>query len=522
MTEQTLDIQGLALERTPSQKPTKKRHRSWGTRYLVPGGIIIGFLALMLVAAGEEYLPKPKVTVVPVVVTRAEVQQEGTPLFQAAGWVEPRPTPVNVAALTEGVVEKLHVVEGQEVSQGEMIAKLIDVDLKIALREAEATCQLRQAELESAQADLKAAKSRVENPVHLEAALAEAESLLAKSETSLSQLPFFIKSQKAQVKYDQQNLDGKLAAKDAIAGRLIQEAGSILSRSKATLEELQQRLPRLAQEVEANQNKVKALTTQLKLLIEESRQLEDAQARLNAARAKLQQAELVVEKVELALGRTVVRSPIEGRVMKLIAHPGARVMGLDSTAGQSSSTVVSLYNPKMLQVRADVRLEDVPQVQPGQPVEIETASSKDPILGTVLISTSSANIQKNTLEVKVALLNPPPNIRPEMLVTATFLAPPQENSETEASQDYERLLVPESLVQSGDAGASVWIVDAEGRAKLQSVKLGKARKGELIEVVQGIQPTDKLISSGFETLKSGQSVTISGENTTLGMETQRS
>jgi len=521
MTNETLDIQGLALERTPEQKPKNKRTRSWGTRYLVPGGIIVGFLSLMLFAAGEEFLPKPQVTVVPVVVTKAEVQQEGTPLFQAAGWVEPRPTPVNAAALTEGVVEELYVVEGQEVSQGEPVAKLIDVDLKILLREAETTRDLRKAELENAEADLKAAKLRVENPVHLEASLAEAESFLAKSETALSQLPFLIKSQKAQVKYDEQNLQGKLAAKDAVAGRLVQEAESNLAKSQSDLEELEQRSPKLKREVEANRNQVKALTRQLELLIEESRQLSVAKARLNAATSNLRQSKLTIEKLELALNRTIVRSPIEGRVLKVIAYPGARVMGLDSTASHSSSTVVSLYDPNMLQVRADVRLEDVPQVQPGQPVEIETASSKEPIIGTVLIPTSSANIQKNTLEVKVALKNPPANIRPEMLVTATFLAPPQEEKETEESQDYERLLIPESLVQSGEGGAAVWIVDAEGKAVLQSITLGKAIKGELVEVVQGLQPTDKLISSGFETLISGQTVAIVGESNTLGMKTQR-
>ncbi len=40
-------------------------------------------------------------------------------------------------------------------------------------------------------------------------------------------------------------------------------------------------------------------------------------------------------------------------------------MGLESTAGQSSSTVVVMYDPQKLQLRTDVRLEDVPMVTPG-------------------------------------------------------------------------------------------------------------------------------------------------------------
>ena len=36
-------------------------------------------------------------TVVPVFVTRSAAERVGTALFKAAGWVEPRPTPVRVA-----------------------------------------------------------------------------------------------------------------------------------------------------------------------------------------------------------------------------------------------------------------------------------------------------------------------------------------------------------------------------------------------------------------------------------------
>ncbi|HBL44518.1 MAG TPA: hemolysin D, partial [Planctomycetaceae bacterium] len=58
----------------------------------------------------------------PVIVTQSSIRNAGTPLFQAAGWVEPRPTPVRVAALSPGVIEELLVVEDQKVKQGEPIA----------------------------------------------------------------------------------------------------------------------------------------------------------------------------------------------------------------------------------------------------------------------------------------------------------------------------------------------------------------------------------------------------------------
>jgi multidrug efflux pump subunit AcrA (membrane-fusion protein) len=485
--------------------------------------VIVGFLGLLGWAARDQFVLRTPVTVVPVVVTRAEVHQEGMPLFQAAGWVEPRPTVANVAALTEGVVETLLVVEGQEVKRGEPVAKLVDVDAKFALREAETMLALRDAEAQSAEAELAAARLRVEHPAHLEAALADGESSLAKTETELAKLPFLVESAKARLSYAQQNLEGKRAAGGGVSGRLLTQAESSLAAAKAELEELEQREPHLRQEVESLRKKRTALAEQLALLIEESRQLAEAEAKLLSAKVRRDQAQIALEKAKLTLERTVVVSPLDGRVLRLVATPGARVMGLSRDAEQSSSTVVTLYDPTMLQVRADVRLEDVPLVQPGQPVEIETASSKEPLRGIVLLPTSAANIQKNTLEVKVAIVDPPATVRPEMLVTATFLAPRQAaSSKEEDSQDAERLLVPRQLVESSGGEHSVWIVDALGNARRRSIRLGKAARGELIEVAEGLAPTDKLISSGRERLQDGDRVTVQGEDSSLGMTASQS
>ena len=522
MSHAQLDLRELALERPKHEPETKPRRKPWLTRYVIPGGILVGFLVLIGVATREHFMPHKAVTVVPVVVVRAEVQQEGTPLFQAAGWVEPRPTPINVAALTEGVIDELLVVEGQEVSAGEPVAKLIDVDAKLTHQQAEATVALREAELESAAAERKGARLRHENPLHLQAALAEAESQLAKSETDGAQIPFLIDATQAQVDYARQNLEGKQAAKDAVAVRTVQKAQSEYKSAEATLKELQQRAPRLQRQVAALKNRVDALSGQLSLLIDETRQLDDAEAKYKAAEARLAEAKVAAAKTSLAFERTVVCAPITGRVLALVASPGSRVMGLDANAGQSSSIVVSLYDPARLQVRADVRLEDVSLVVPGQPVEIETASSKEKIIGRVLLPTSAANIQKNTLEVKVALDNPPPAIRPEMLVTATFLAPPQVILPSDDEPYKERMLIPRQLVQSEGENHSVWVVDPGGIARRKAITLGNAGTKELVEVVEGISPTDKLISSNQQELESEMRVKIVGEDATIGLSDRRS
>ena len=85
-----------------------------------------------------------------------------------------------------------------------------------------------------------------------------------------------------------------------------------------------------------------------------------------------------------------------------------RLAGLAAGSLHDPSTVITLYEPAKLQVRADVRLENVPQVVPGQKVKIETAAVRGvPLEGEVLGMTSQADLQKNTLQVKVAVTAPP-------------------------------------------------------------------------------------------------------------------
>lgn len=517
MTESQLDLSKLALDRSPTgATAAKPRRKGWLLRYVLPLSILLGFIVLLGAAAGRHLFSKHSVSVVPVIVKRGEVQQAGMPLFQAAGWIEPRPTSVGVPALAAGVIEELLVVEGQAVAKGEPIARLIAIDSELSVELADATLAIREGELQRAQAERAAAVIRLKTPIHLNVQLADADSMLAKATTELEKLPFLIEAAEANMVFTRGSLEGKRAAKGAIAGVVVEQAANHHASAHAELKELKKRGPNLQREVEALQGKVDALQQQLVLLVEENRQLQEATANVASSTAIRDEAMLLLRRAKLNLERTVVRAPMTGRILRLIASPGARVMGLDENAGQSSSTVVEMYDPTRLQVRADVRLEDVPMVLPGAPVEIETASSGNVIRGRVLQSTSSANIQKNTLEVKVELIQPPSTVSPEMLVTATFLAPKTAITSDEPNQ-IQRILVPQQLVQSGDSGSFAWVVNANEQAIRKTLTVGSASHDGLVEIVQGLNVTDKLISSGVENLEPGDAVTVTGEDQTIGV-----
>ena len=113
-----VDLKRLAVHReTTVTRAIGPPRRIW-SRYVMPAAMIVGLLGVIAWAARDSLLPARDVTVMPVVFSEGTVSTEGAPLFKAAGWVEPRPTAVQVTALAEGVVEQLLVIEGQRVQKG--------------------------------------------------------------------------------------------------------------------------------------------------------------------------------------------------------------------------------------------------------------------------------------------------------------------------------------------------------------------------------------------------------------------
>lgn len=521
-----LDLSQLAVDRGTrsrggSPSGVASRRRRWAvvlSRYVVPGALLAGFVLLLAYAARQSLLPAQPVSIMPVLTSRVDVARGGEPLFQCAGWVEPRPTPILVPALADGVVDRLLVVEDQQVARDEPVAQLIDVDARLELEAAEAELALREADLLRAKAELSAARDRDRYPVHLEAPLAEARAALARVETELASLPSKLAAAEAQQRFARLDLDGKLAAKDALAQRLLHLAQSELDAATATVEELRTRQERLETEAAALQARRDTLRRQLDLRIDERREVETGTAKLQAAEAMVRQARNAVDAARLRLERMTVRAPRAGRVLRLVARPGSRVSSAASDSADAS-TVVTLYDPKMLQLRTDVPLDQVPRVEPGQPVKIETEAVPGGLDGVVLYRTALTDLQKNTLDVKVAIVDPPGDLRPDMLARVTYLAPARDTPQGEPAT-VERLLVPGALVDNAETGPRVWVADlASGVARSKAVKLGRpAGQGDLVEVLEGLAALDKLIVAGREQLADGMRIRVVGEDTSQGVE----
>ena len=512
-----VDLSQLAIDRSGRHSTVRRRRRHLLTRYILPGILIAGFVLLLLWASRDLLFPPRPVQVIPVFATQTQIRSEGAELFNAAGWIEPRPTAIRVAALAPGVVEQLLVVEDQFLSAGDPVAELVKDDAQLVLQRAIADRELAQADLEREQAMLAAARIRFDQPVHLEAKLAEADADLAKVNTQLKNLPFETRRAEARHRFAQRDYDRNVSAASSLSKREIDQSRTELETAGELLQELKDRALSLQAEKVAIGARREALSVQLQLLADETEARDRAAAQVKAARARLQQMHVAEEEAKLLLSRMTIKAPVDGRVYQLIGLPGARVGEGVMTAmqGHDGSSIITMYQPGSLQIRVDVRFEDIPKVQLGQPVRIDNPALSQPIFGSVLFISSEADIQKNTLQVKVAIESPPEFFKPEMLLDATFLAPKQTSSTEDSAASELKLYLPDGTIHQSGSQSFVWVADqSSGRAVMTVVEKGPVSNAGMVEIVNGIDIGSRVIASNVFGLADGDRIIVAGEENT--------
>ncbi|MDG1874040.1 MAG: HlyD family efflux transporter periplasmic adaptor subunit [Mariniblastus sp.] len=510
-----VDLTQLAVDRAATLPKDIGTRKNVLTRYILPAFLIIGFLTLIGWASRDLLLPPQEVRVTPVLATQAEVRAEGSALFNAAGWVEPRPTAIRVAALASGVVEALLVVEDQDVKAGEPVAQLVKDDAQLGYERAIADRELAEAELDQAKATLVAATTRFDQPVHLQAMLAQADGELAKINTSIKNLPFETQRAQSQVDFARRDYERNLSAGTSVSQREMDEAKTELETATALNRELQDRESSLKKEAVAIGQHREAVNIQLQLLADEIEAKDRAAAKVAAAQARVKQMTVAESEAALRLSRMTIKAPVEGRVYQLVGLPGARVGDgvMTAMAGHDGATIISMYQPESLQIRVDVRFEDIPKVSLLQPVRIDNPALEKPIIGSVLFISSEADIQKNTLQVKVGIEIPPDFFKPEMLVDVTFLAPKQNSSRSSEAKKEMRLYLPAQFIQQGEGGPFVWLADqSAGIVRRTSITQGATGNGGLVEIKAGLEMGSRVITSGADGLKDGSRIKITGED----------
>lgn len=389
----------------------------------------------------------------------------GEVLFQASGWIEASPFPIHATALIDGVVDEVFVLEGEAVEKEQLLATLIDDDAQIAVREAEA----RVAEHRAA---LKREKERESG-------------LIAQIETH---------------RHEVSALEAGVAVLRDEAERL--QSGGTKTFSDREVRQAELRLAAGEADLDALQSRGEELQAAWKV----------AKESIQVADARLKTAIATLEKAELQLSRTMIRSPLTGIVQTLYAEPGRkRMLGADDP---DSATIAKIFNPDQLQARIDVPLEEAANLFIGQPVILRSNFLADrEFRGWVERVEGMADIQRNTLQAKVSLIDPDSRLRPEMLCRAEFLRSAQAGSpaaqgRNTASQRVQVFVPVEALADPTRSETVVWTLDPTGeRAERRAIRVkNESTDAGLIEVIEGLNPGDPVILNPPDDLTTGERV----------------
>jgi HlyD family secretion protein len=493
------DIDLAGLSRSAAQVPPPRRS-PW--RIVLPALILVAFLAVLV--SSLQGLFRSSVAVSVVRPRPASGGGTGAParvVLQAAGWVEPDPFPIQVSALTAGVVREVHVLEAARVARGDKVATLVDEDARLEVIAAEAALADAQAARDEARARANNAQRAFEVALDVTENEATARAELEGRRAEVLQREAAAASGVAGVRVarDELALQKELLSIGAVEQRVVDLAEARVAEAEGALEQLRAEtsLARAGAEKALAQHTRAARDVELRL--DDKLALETANAAFQGAEARVAASHALLDTARLRLARTVVTAPCDGVVLERLAMPGTAL----DPAG--SALVCTLYDPKNLRVRVDVPQAEVFKLQAGGRAEILIeARAGRPYAGEISRIVDKADIQKVTLQVHVRIEDGDERLRPEMLAQARFLAQaaPDAGAGTAAAQSVE---IPAHVV---DDGRSVWIVDGtRGTAKLRAVTLG-ARTGDWVEVSSGLDISDKVIDRGRQGLAEGARVRI--------------
>lgn len=478
--------------------PQPRRHPG---RVLIPAALFTAFALLLIFAFGDLLRPSIEIEAVPVAVRSIEVAAATQPAgseeaILAPGWIEADPYMHRVVALTDGVVEQILVLEGESLTAGQPVARLVSDDARLALDRAEAEAAAAHAAVLEASARRAAARMDLEHLVsprrrdavavaELERRRAAAEAARAGAE-ALDSRALELADELARL----QALVERGSASDAAAERLRLRHESALRAAAAQRHEatVAERLVAVAEAERA------AAARDLELLVAETLTLQLAEAEVARADAAARRAEVEVAQARLRLERTVVRSPIDGVVAELDAQPGKTLVA----GGAHAADVLHAFDPRSLGVRADVPISEVASVSVSQPAEIVVDTLPGVVFrGEVSRLVQRADLAKNTMPVKIRILDPDPRLVPDMLARVRILTATRSGGPAEATATVTRVFIPESISSSTDDRAGIVAVvdvrDRMGTAAHRSLVLGETRIDGWREVVEGLRPGEWVV-----------------------------
>lgn len=227
------------------------------------------------------------------------------------------------------------------------------------------------------------------------------------------------------------------------------------------------------------------------------------EARYKRVAASIDAAKFGVREAEVAVENTRIVAPFDGTVLKKNADIGEIVAPL-AGAVSSKAAVVTIADMSSLEVEADVSEANITRVFPEQGCEIRLDAYPDrSYAGYVGKIVPTADRAKATVLVKIRFKNYDQRVLPDMSAKILFLSP---TTEPTAESNRPFLAVPAGAVTTRNGQQVVYRFE-DNRALETPVVTGR-KTGSLIEIKQGLQNGEKVVSRVDEKIRDGSKISL--------------
>jgi len=250
-------------------------------------------------------------------------------------------------------------------------------------------------------------------------------------------------------------------------------------------------------------------------------QAEVNKALLEAATYSVDQSVATVRDARQALNRTTIVAPMGGRVTRLNVEEGE--IAIQGTLNRDAAILLTISDMSVLQTKVKVDETDVARIAVGDSAVIEIDAFPDTTFLGKVVEISNSSVTKAAsasgdqavdYEVRVELVNPPTDTRPDFSATAKIVTASRARALSIpiialTVREDEALPGADSAVATGQQPArevgkrdveGVFLVGADNKVTFRPVKVGVAGERHF-EVLDGLKEGERIVAGSYQAIR---------------------
>lgn len=231
-----------------------------------------------------------------------------------------------------------------------------------------------------------------------------------------------------------------------------------------------------------------------------------AETAIAVAQSELAAAESILRVWEKRLADCAIVAPISGVVLERNAQVGDFLAAEGGRGANANAQLVSIADMTLLRVEIDVSERDVHRVRAGQRARVTPDAVQGATYdGQVMWVDPLGDYARATVQVKVRIQNPGPDLRVEGSAKVEFLGPAAGSAPATGAAT---LWLPKAAVKltPGSDEARVFTVSGD-RAVAHAIRIG-ARTEKMVEVRSGVQPGMQIVCENLDNVEDGSPVRV--------------